>query len=70
MRAAAEADAALRPQLRAELSAVDEAEQQKLKAPQEEVYVGFHELDQSWSCTRDQPTVGQMMQPVCGSHGL
>ena len=44
--AAAEADTALRPQLRAELSAIDEAEQQKLKAPQEEIYVGFHELDQ------------------------
>ncbi|MDC0526019.1 hypothetical protein OAO87_03375 [bacterium] len=44
-RAAADADAALRPQLRADLAAIDTAEQRKLQAPHEEVYIGFHELD-------------------------
>lgn len=46
VRAAANASPALRPQLRADLAAIDAAEQRKLQAPQEEIYVGFHELDQ------------------------
>jgi hypothetical protein len=46
LHAEAAADAALKPSLRAQLAQVDETEKQMLKAPAEEIYVGFYELDQ------------------------